>query len=38
MTSVAYRMLGSRWRVGRIRDWVKGDGQLSSLISVRAET
>ena len=30
-------MLGSRWRVGRISDWVEGDGQLSSLISVRAE-
>jgi len=26
-----------RWRVGRISDWVEGDGQLSSLISVRAE-
>jgi len=33
---VAYRMLGSRWRVGRISDWVEGDGQLSSPISVRA--
>src|SRR5688572_2719891 len=37
LTSVAYRMLGSRWRVGRISDWIERDRQLSSLISVRAE-